>query len=188
MSMAWKPWLGMMQLAGIVTPEACTVQSCDIIAEAVVTEVAIQLSPLTAARLIAGSAAARQGGADVGDRVPDFVIAPGQRAVVVGSGYVAEEPNDPAPADGAVIVRLASAIGSGGLKNGGEPLTLLRPADDPEAAAIVASYGAPIPVEGTTSAGQSVVAVGLSGVSGGCDRPSAWRLHPLGSSTPGAAP
>ncbi|MCA9688298.1 MAG: hypothetical protein KC636_01725 [Myxococcales bacterium] len=133
-------------------------------------------------------AAARQGGADVGDRLPDFVIAPGQRAVVVGSGYVAEEPNDPAPADGAVIVRLASAIGSGGLKNGGEPLTLLRPADDPEAAAIVASYGAPIPVEGTTSAGQSVVAVGLSGVSGGCDRPSAWRLHPLGSSTPGAAP
>ncbi|HFE44672.1 MAG TPA: hypothetical protein ENJ18_04140 [Nannocystis exedens] len=123
------------------------------------------------------AAAIASGGAP-GRILPAFSSVPGQRTVVVGQDYNPDDPGDPAPLAGAVVLHVGGSLGSGGLGNGGEPLVLY----DLESAALVSSYEQPISVQ--TAQGRSVVNVHP----GGCDVATSWQKHPLGTSSPGWAP
>lgn len=64
-----------------------------------------------------------------GDVVPrTALLAPGQRALVVGAAFDPEEGSDPAVPPGTPLVRLEGALGTGGLANRGEPVILRDPA------------------------------------------------------------
>ncbi len=115
-----------------------------------------------------------------GRLLPAFTSVPGQRTVVVGENYSLEDPGDPAPIAGAVVVRVGGSLGSGGLGNGGEALVLY----DLESAALVSAYERPIAVKAAADQGRSVVNVHP----GGCDVATSWQKHPLGASSPGWAP
>ena len=123
-------------------------------------------------------AALLAGGATVGDLVPAFTTRPGQRTVIVGAGYQRGDPRDPDPPADAALIRLGSSIGDAGLRAAGEPLTLFTAAPP----ALVAAFSPTI--DTSKAGGQSVVLADPSG----CDHPRAWRLHPLGASSPGWAP
>lgn len=66
--------------------------------------------------------------ADVGGEavLPAVTLHPGRRALLVTETYDASGKYDPAPTEGALIVRLKS-LGKDGLSNAGEPLELLSP-------------------------------------------------------------
>ncbi|MEZ4451492.1 MAG: hypothetical protein R3B09_18625 [Nannocystaceae bacterium] len=125
-------------------------------------------------------AAAIPGGVILGAVIPDFATAPGERAVIVGASHDLQDPDDPQPPAGAPVIRLPGALGSGGLGNMGEPITVY----DPASGALIASYSAPLPSNKGEDQGRSVVLVGA----GGCDTGAAWAYHPFGSSSPGVAP
>lgn len=125
-------------------------------------------------------AAAVAGGEAIGAAIPDFATTPGARVVIVGASHDLQATDDPRPPAGALVLRLGGALGSGGLGNAGEPLTLFAV----EPAAPIAEYGAPLPSNRGEDQGRSVVLVDP----GGCDTPSAWAYHPLGSSSPGGEP
>ncbi len=120
-----------------------------------------------------------------GDAIPEFSTQPGQRTVIVGSGYVWGDPADPDPAEAATVVTLDSSIGEGGLKNAGEPVSVFInvPAGDP---VLVDSRGAP--PESLADNGQSVVTSPLPALAYGCDRADGWIPHPQGGSSPGLTP
>ena len=119
-----------------------------------------------------------------GDALPAVPLSTGDLALVVARdfhlGTGAEAPVDEPAAQGAVLLRVDGSLGSGGLKNAGEPVTLYR-AQPP---ALVASYGDWIDVSASAHGGRSVVLVDLASP---CDHPSAWRSHLVGAS-PGAWP
>ncbi|MEZ4382025.1 MAG: hypothetical protein R3A79_11810 [Nannocystaceae bacterium] len=112
-----------------------------------------------------------------GAAIPAFTSEPGRRAVIVGDDFRRGDPSDPDPPPDAALVVLDRAIGSGGLGNSGEPLTIY----DPQAGALVAAYGSP---RKSHVQGRSVVNVDP----GACDIAGAWRAHPLGASSPGWSP
>lgn len=116
-----------------------------------------------------------------GDPLPVFAVAPGARVVIVAAGFDPDAGDDPPPAPGTALLRVDASLGAGGLKNAGEPLTLYAwSGGDP---ALIASYGDHVAQGAGDHAGRSVVADPAA-----CDLPRAWRSHPHGTSTPGAAP
>ncbi len=124
-------------------------------------------------------AAALAQGAQPGDALPDILMRPGERIIVVAAGYDPGEGSDPAPEPGTQLVRVDASLGAGGLKNVGEPVTLYQA----DTATIVASYDNYIDTGATAHAGRSVVADPHA-----CDLARAWVSHPGGGSSPGAAP
>src|SRR5690606_21080880 len=125
-------------------------------------------------------AAALGEGQAIGAVIPDFATAPGQRVVIVGASYDLAAIDDPRPPPGALVVRLGGALGSGGLGNAGEPVTLFVAAPP----ALIAEYGAPLPTHRGEDQGRSVVLVDP----GGCDTRASWAHQPLGASSPGQEP
>lgn len=117
---------------------------------------------------------------DEGDGLPEFTTRPGERVLVVASGYDADEGSDVAPVAGTTLVRVDGSLGAGGLKNAGEPVSLyFRPGEG--APVIVASYGDHVDSGAAAHAGRSVVADPAS-----CDLARAWRSEPSGAASPGA--
>lgn len=115
-----------------------------------------------------------------GDPLPAFTTRPGERVLVVASGYDPGDGADPPPAAGTTLVRLDGSIAAGGLKNAGEPLVLyFRPDAGPPV--IVASYGNYIATDAAAHAGRSVVADPVA-----CDLRRAWSSQPAGAASPGA--
>ncbi|HVU01742.1 MAG TPA: lamin tail domain-containing protein [Polyangiaceae bacterium] len=55
--------------------------------------------------------------------LPSAVMAPGEYALVVGDGYAVDSPDDVPPAAGTLLLRVPR-VGTDGLSNGGEALTL----------------------------------------------------------------
>jgi hypothetical protein len=64
--------------------------------------------------------------ADGSTPLPAAQLAPGAFALVVNQPFVEDDGQDPAPAPGTMILRV-SKLGKGGLKNSGEPLSLVAP-------------------------------------------------------------
>ena len=115
-----------------------------------------------------------------GDPLPEFSTRPGERVVVVASGYDPADGADPPPAVGTTLVRVDGSIAAGGLKNAGEPLILyFKPAAG--APVLVASYGNYIATDAAAHAGRSVVADPFA-----CDLRRAWNSEPAGAASPGA--
>ena len=105
---------------------------------------------------------------------------PGERVLVVASGYDPNDGADPPPTPATTLVRVDGSLAAGGLKNAGEPLVLyFEPAAGPPA--IVASYGNYITTDAAAHAGRSVVADPVA-----CDLRRAWSSEPAGSASPGA--
>ncbi len=120
------------------------------------------------------------GGEAPGDPLPTFSTRPGERVLVVASGYDPADGADPPPAPGTTLVRVDGSIAAGGLKNAGEPLVLyMQPDVGPPV--IVASYGNYIATDAAAHAGRSVVADPLA-----CDLRRAWSSEPAGTASPGA--
>lgn len=104
--------------------------------------------------------------ADVGGEVvlPDVLVPPGGRVLVVGDAFEPSSKFDPAPAPGTPLVRVP-ALGKDGLGNAGEPLELLAPDGAP-----LSSFPAV-----KTKAGRSVYRVATK------------SLNDFATSTPGGA-
>jgi hypothetical protein len=115
-----------------------------------------------------------------GDPLPIFSTRPGERVLVVASGYDPADGADPPPAPGTTLVRVDGSIAAGGLKNAGEPLVLYFQPDG-EAPVIVASYGNYVATDAAAHAGRSVVADPAA-----CDLRRAWSSQPAGTASPGA--
>ncbi len=115
-----------------------------------------------------------------GDPLPAFTTRPGERVLVVASGYDPADGADPPPRPGTTLVRVDGSLAAGGLKNAGEPLVLyVQPAAGPPS--IVASYGNYIVTDAPAHAGRSVIADPVA-----CDLRRAWSSEPAGSASPGA--
>ncbi|MCA9673124.1 MAG: lamin tail domain-containing protein [Myxococcales bacterium] len=108
--------------------------------------------------------------------LPDVELAPGQRALLVGASWRASSTRDPAPREGALLVRLDGPIGALGLANAGEPL-VLRDAQGH----IVSSYGGHHDTSKSALDGASVERVALDA----CDVAASWRINAQRTSTPG---
>lgn len=116
-----------------------------------------------------------------GDPLPSFTSAPGQRHLVVPAAYDPEEGSDPAPLAGTSLIRLDASLARGGLKNSaGEALALVWEAGPGGPVLLDSHGGADDPGD---LPGRAVVKE-----PGACDVPAAWRPHPDGAATPGAAP
>jgi hypothetical protein len=109
----------------------------------------------------------------LGDPLPATELAPDELAVVVGSKFAAEL--------SAKLIVVDASLGSGGLKNVGERVTLWAQTEHGPAA--ISSYGNWIETDASAHEGRSVVAG-----SDGCDLPDRWRSHPFGRATPGTLP
>lgn len=114
-----------------------------------------------------------------GDVLPDgCVLAPGQVAILVAPDYDPESAEDPAPAAGAIIVRLEGSIGTSGLKNDAAESVELYDAGG----AIVSAYDGRL---GKPAEGRSATRVRAE-VPDGC--PLAFGDAPVNPPTPGEAP
>lgn len=112
-----------------------------------------------------------------GDQLPDESLPPGAIALVVPSTYRPEDPSDPAPIAGTVLLRLSSStLGYHGLSNSGEPAYLLDQDGRVVSSFPGAAYDGKLPANG-----QSV----FRHLGVGCLGRGPWRLQPDGSSTPG---
>lgn len=105
--------------------------------------------------------------------LPDVTLAPGGFALVVGEGFQADDGFDAPVPEGTTLVAVAE-LGTNGLANGGEPLTLR----DPHGQVVSAFPPSPKP-----KAGRSVVRVTPGAPDGD---PASFALCD-GSPTPGAA-
>ena len=112
-----------------------------------------------------------------GDELPEDMLAPGDYALVVPSGYDPAQGQDPPPRSGTRLVRVDTRLGSDGLSNAGEGVRLTF------GGAVVSSYGGWIDVSPTRWAGKSVHRT----IESACDRRDAWNQLPL-APTPGAGP
>ena len=112
------------------------------------------------------------------NELPGAVLQPGQLAVVVGHRFSLASAADPPPAATAVLVRLPTILGEGGLANSGERLVLR----DPEGR-LVSTYGNHYPTADKSFNGRSVERLAPTG----CDVRANWRPNPEGRSTPGVA-
>ncbi len=111
------------------------------------------------------------GDLDVGDPLGPLSWDAGDLVVVAGADFAAKG----VPTN-ASIIRVDGPLGSGGLKNSGEPVTLFGTAP-------LRRISVFEPISGTAS-GRSAVRQDPRA----CDVTSAWRPHPLGAASPGALP
>lgn len=89
----------------------------------------------------------------LGDRLPDgAVLPPGARALLVPSDYDPNDPRDPNPPPGALLIRLDASLASSGISNSGEPLYLL----DPRGRRVSAMPAQPVPREGECLLARSI--------------------------------
>lgn len=116
-----------------------------------------------------------------GDPLPSVALGPSQLAILVATGWSADNPKDPTPPPDTTVIILDASLGTAGLKNAGEPLTLWTITEHGPIA--VASYGNWIDTGATAHNGRSVIAGADA-----CDLPDRWRSHPQGRSTPGQLP
>jgi hypothetical protein len=106
------------------------------------------------------------------DLLPPATLAPGGYALVVPSGWTADDGLDPVPPDGTLIVRLGDGwIGGNGVRETGESLALTEP--DGRVVSRFSTYGA------AQARGQSVVRTGQCDVAGAF-QPSAGGATPGG--------
>jgi hypothetical protein len=112
------------------------------------------------------------------DLLPPAVVGPGERVLVVPSGFDAASEKDTARAPGTQLVRVDTRLGFDGLSNSGE-MVRLRGRDG----VLVSSYSAATPVSTAAWAGKSVHRVPESG----CDQMASWTQRPL-PATPGWGP
>jgi hypothetical protein len=120
-------------------------------------------------------------GDTLGDLLPAIALYPDEIAIVVGMDFGAELGEDPLPPASTRIITVDASLGSGGLKNAGERVTLWAQTEHGPAA--IASYGNWIKTDASAHGGRSV-----SAGSDSCDLPDRWRSHPFGRSTPGTLP
>lgn len=120
-------------------------------------------------------------GDTLGDPLPAITLAPDEIAIVVGSDFGIEPGDDPKPPTSTRLLTVDASLGSGGLKNAGERVTLW--AETEHGPAAIASYGNWIETDASAHAGRSVIASADA-----CDLPDRWRSHPFGRSTPGTLP
>lgn len=105
--------------------------------------------------------------------LPSLLLPPGGYAVVVPSGYTPGAGGDPAPAAGALLVRLDDArLGGRGIKVAGEPVWI----EDTQARVVSRWGGYPLALQ----PGQSVTRA-----PGSCDVAASFQPTPSGGSTPG---
>ncbi|PRQ07556.1 Ig-like domain-containing protein [Enhygromyxa salina] len=117
----------------------------------------------------------------VGDPLPSVSLVASELAIVVASGWTADEANDPAPPPATKQLVVDASIGAGGLKNAGEHLTLWTiTAHGPTP---ISTYANWIDTGASAHNGRSVIAG-----TDACDLPDRWRSHPQGRSTPGQLP
>jgi hypothetical protein len=113
------------------------------------------------------------------DTLPDVAVMPGQRALIVPSSYDETAPGDVAPAPGTPLARLDNdTIGSGGLSNRGETVTLL----DPSSGMIVSTFTAYYDTSAPSWAGRSIERVYV----GSCDVRANALPNANHRATPGA--
>jgi hypothetical protein len=110
--------------------------------------------------------------------LPDARLAPGGYALVVSAGYDPYQGEDPPPAPGALLLRVAETRVAGGLTNAGEALTL---AD--ASGALLSRYGGYVDASAKSAEGHSVVRVDETA----CDVRASFALS-AGDPTPGAGP
>jgi Lamin Tail Domain len=120
---------------------------------------------------LGGLRLADKSGSDV---LPQAALAPGAYAVVVPEGFSVDG-KDPAPRDGAVVVRVSGRLGSDGLSNTGEPVRLLTAKDE-----VISQYGGWVDVSATAWSGKSVKRLRPDI----CDSADAWSKSPS-APTPG---
>ncbi|MFV8755405.1 hypothetical protein ACNOYE_33050 [Nannocystaceae bacterium ST9] len=116
-----------------------------------------------------------------GDPLPAITLDQGQPALIVASSWAPGLGGDPSPPASTPLIVLDGSLGSGGIANAGEPLTLWSPSE--QGPVIVARYANWIDTSAKAHSGRSVVAD-----PDGCDLPDRWRSHPLASSSPGTLP
>jgi hypothetical protein len=103
------------------------------------------------------------------DALPAVIVAGEAYALVVGQGYDPVDEKDPAPAEGAVLVRVAGRLARDGLSNSGEGVRLLNPNGD-----VVSQYGGWVDTSATAWSGQSAKRVAVDA----CDGVDAWSKAP----------
>lgn len=109
------------------------------------------------------------------DVLPDLVVEPGARVLVVPAAF-AGGGADVAPWPGTPLARLDGPIGLGGLANAGEPVLLLD-----ESGAVLSAFAA-VEVTGSAWNGRSVERRRVRG----CDARANRAPNALGAATPGA--
>jgi hypothetical protein len=120
---------------------------------------------------LGGLLLADKSGSDV---LPQASLAAGAYAVIVPEGFTADG-KDPAPKEGALVVRVAGRLGSDGLSNAGEVVRLLTPQGD-----TISQYGGWVDVSATAWSGKSVKRLSPDA----CDAADAWSKSPS-APTPG---
>ncbi|KIG15569.1 hypothetical protein DB30_05443 [Enhygromyxa salina] len=116
-----------------------------------------------------------------GDPLPSVALGPSELAIVVASGWTADDAVDPAPPPSTKVLVVDASIGASGLKNVGEPVTLwTTTAHGPTP---ISTYANWIDTGASAHNGRSVIAGADA-----CDLPDRWRSHPQGRSTPGQLP
>lgn len=122
---------------------------------------------------LSGWIIADEGGSDA--MTPSTVLQAGGYAVIVSEGYQPSAGGDPPPAAGALMIRLSGSIGSQGLRNSGESLTLSDASGQ-----VIASAPAP------TSPTGPGISVERSNPYAPDGDPANWLPNSAGSSTPGS--
>ena len=110
-----------------------------------------------------------------GDVLPDQVLAPGERALIVGEAYVPTDPKDVPPRDGTSLIRVSGKLGGDGLSNTGEVVRLFSPKGD-----VISQYGGQVNTSATAWSGKSVARASPRA----CDGIAAWSATPQ-TPTPG---
>jgi hypothetical protein len=128
----------------------------------------------------AGGETAALGGLVIADKtgsdvLPDAALPPGGFAVIVGEKYDPADGKDIAVRDSAVLVRAAGRIGSDGLANAGEVVSLLAAGGQ-----VISQYGGFVDVSASAWSGKSVKRTSIDA----CDGLAAWTATPS-PATPG---
>jgi hypothetical protein len=166
-----------MPLAFAVPPEAGTLVISELLSNPVGSEARQEYVELVnrggTPASTAGLQIADGAGADV---LPEVVIAPGARALIVAAAFDEQSPGDVPPRAGTLLLRVAGRIGHDGLGQAGEPVRLI----DGEGR-VRSSYGGWVDTRRPAWAGHSVQ---RQPDEGACDHPAAWSATPL-PATPG---
>jgi hypothetical protein len=103
------------------------------------------------------------------DVLPETLLPAGAYAVLVAESYDLADGKDPAPREGAVLVRVPGRLAGDGLSNAGEPVRLLN-----ASGLVISQFGGWVDVSATAWSGKSVNRVS----SQSCDGPDAWNKAP----------
>jgi hypothetical protein len=121
---------------------------------------------------VGGLILADKAGSDV---LPAQVLAPGERALIVGEAYLPTDPKDIPPREGAPLIRVSGKLGGDGLSNAGEVVRLLSSKGE-----VVSQFGGQVNTSATAWSGKSVARVSPRA----CDGIAAWSATPQ-TPTPG---